>query len=101
MLSSLNLKSATPIEKEDQKKIKIILQSLLDHSDSNDFREPVDWKGMGLTDYPQVVKNPMDLKTVNRKFNQGKYLTIESICDDLQLIWDNCKIYNPPNSWIY
>lgn len=56
---------------------------------------------MGLTDYPQVVKNPMDLSTVNKKFNQGKYPTIESICDDLQLIWDNCKIYNPPNSWIY
>lgn len=101
MLSSLNLKSSSPIEKDDQKKIKIILQSLLDHSESHDFREPVDWKGMGLTDYPLVVKNPMDLSTVNKKFNQGKYLTIEHICDDLQLIWDNCKAYNPPNSWIY
>jgi hypothetical protein len=31
---------------------------------------------MGLTDYPSVVKNPMDLGTANKKFNQGKYLTI-------------------------
>jgi hypothetical protein len=73
----------------------------LDHSDSHDFREPVDWKGMGLTDYPLVVKHPMDLSTVNKKVNQGKYQSIEALCDDLQLIWDNCKSYNPPNSWIY
>jgi len=31
---------------------------------------------MGLTDYPLVVKNPMDLTTVNKKFNQGKYQTV-------------------------
>ena len=73
MLSSFNFKTITPIEKEDIKKIKIVLQSLLDHSDSNDFRTPVDWKGMGLTDYSLVVKHPMDLSTVNRKFNQKKY----------------------------
>lgn len=56
---------------------------------------------MGLTDYPVVVKHPMDLSTVNKKFTQNKYQSIEAICDDLQLIWDNCKTYNPPNSWIY
>ena len=56
---------------------------------------------MGLTDYPVVVKHPMDLSTVNKKFTQNKYQSIEAICDDLQLIWDNCKAYNPPNSWIY
>lgn len=76
MLSSLNLSDVTPIEKEDVKKIKIILQSLLDHNDACDFREPVDWKGLGLNDYPQIIKNPMDLGTVNKKFAAGKYANI-------------------------
>jgi len=48
----------------------------LDHNDACDFREPVDWKGLGLNDYPQVIKNPMDLGTVNKKFNIGKYTTV-------------------------
>lgn len=28
------------------------------------FREPVKWKEWGLLDYPKVVKNPMDLGSV-------------------------------------
>ena len=26
---------------------------------------------------------------------------MEEIIDDIQLIWDNCKLYNCKNSWIY
>ncbi|CAN0550738.1 unnamed protein product, partial [Ectocarpus sp. 12 AP-2014] len=29
------------------------------------FREPVNPKAMGIPDYPQIVKNPMDLGTVS------------------------------------
>ena len=29
------------------------------------FHEPVDWQGWGLADYPKLIKNPMDLGTVN------------------------------------
>ena len=28
------------------------------------FLEAVDWEAYGLTDYPQVIKHPMDLGTV-------------------------------------
>jgi hypothetical protein len=66
-----------------------------------DFRQPVDWKGMGLTDYLNIVTNPMDLSTVSRKFKEDKYSKVEEVLDDIQLIWDNCKAYNPDNSWIH
>lgn len=56
---------------------------------------------MGLTDYPTLIKYPMDLSTILKKFKEDKYAKVEDILDDIQLIWDNCKIYNPHNSWIH
>lgn len=62
--SSLKLDLTTKIGKEELRRIRIILTSLIESNDSCDFREPVDWKGMGLTDYPSIIKHPMDLSTV-------------------------------------
>ncbi len=56
---------------------------------------------MGLTDYLNIVKYPMDLSTVSKKFKEDRYSKIEDVLDDIQLIWDNCKTYNPDNSWIH
>lgn len=49
---------------------------------------------LGLTDYPLVVKKPMDLSTARTQLNNNKYDYIEDFLDDVQLIWDNCKAYN-------
>jgi len=56
---------------------------------------------MGLTDYLNIVKYPMDLSTASKKFKDDKYSKVEEVLDDIQLIWDNCKTYNPDNSWIH
>ena len=56
---------------------------------------------MGLGDYKNVVKKPVDLNLVRRQNNDGRYKIIEEALDDIQLCWDNCKIYNHPNSEIY
>jgi bromodomain-containing factor 1 len=78
---------------------------LNNHNDSMDFREPVDWRGkdlliiaLGLDDYPDVVKHPMDLSTINTKIKDKRYKTVESVLNDIQLIWDNCKLYNKRGS---
>jgi len=34
---------------------------------SEPFNVKVDWKGLGLNDYPKVVKHPMDLGTVKAR----------------------------------
>ena len=56
---------------------------------------------MGLLDYPQIVKNPMDLATCKEKLLSGKYSTYEEVFNDIQLIWDNCKLYNMIGCEIY
>lgn len=53
---------------------------------------------MGLTDYPFIIKNPMDLGTVNNKLKDDKYRYVEEYLDDVQLVWDNCKSYNAPGT---
>lgn len=54
--------------------------------------------GLELYDYPEVVKHPMDLGTINQKLRDKKYKTVESVLNDIQLIWDNCKLYNSKTS---
>lgn len=56
---------------------------------------------MGLLDYPEIVKNPMDLGTVKSQLLAGKYKTYEEVFNDIQLIWDNCKLYNAVGSPIH
>jgi hypothetical protein len=101
MRSSLKLTTSNKLGKEEIRKLKIIINCLCESNDSFDFREPVDWKDMGLTDYPTIIKHPMDLTTVLRRLKEEKYTRVEEVLDDLQLIWDNCKTYNPDNSWIH
>lgn len=43
----------------------------------------------------------MDLGTVKKNFKNMKYKYTEEVLNDLQLIWDNCKLYNSEGSWIF
>ena len=43
----------------------------------------------------------MDLGTIKKKLINNKYETVEGVIDDIQLIWDNCKVYNEVSSWIH
>eukprot|EP01016_Furgasonia_blochmanni_P018390 TRINITY_DN2089_c0_g1_i6.p1 TRINITY_DN2089_c0_g1~~TRINITY_DN2089_c0_g1_i6.p1 ORF type:complete len:194 (+),score=25.17 TRINITY_DN2089_c0_g1_i6:113-694(+) len=90
----------TPLEKETQKKVNLIIQHLMDNEDSFEFRQPVDVKGLGLHDYFTIIKTPMDLGSVKRNL-RTKYKYAEEVLADIQLIWDNCKTYNKEGSWIY
>lgn len=56
---------------------------------------------MNLADYPTIVKNPMDLSTIQRNLKTNKYKYVEQFLDHVQLIWDNCKLYNMAGSVIY
>ena len=42
----------------------------------------------------------MDLGTVKKNLKNGKYKFVEEALNDLQCIWDNCKLYNAEGSVI-
>ena len=41
-----------------------------------------------------VIKNPMDLGTMQKKLRGGQYRDKDQFAADLNLIWDNCLTYN-------
>lgn len=43
----------------------------------------------------------MDLSTLKQNLEADLYKNIENALDDMQLIWDNCKLYNVEFSNIY
>lgn len=78
-----------------------IVCSLISRHESAVFRDPVDWKNLGLFDYREIVKNPMDLGTIKSKIENNKYTKIEDIAEDIRLVWFNCMLYNRDGSEYY
>lgn len=104
----LNLSYKTLMNKFNEKQMTVLLQSLFDNNDTFQFQVPVDWEKFGLFNYLEVVKKPMDLGTVRKNLKKGIYRHVEQCLEDIQLIWENSKLYNEGNQvkvfisqWIY
>ncbi|OZC11716.1 Bromodomain protein [Onchocerca flexuosa] len=62
------------------------------------FLKPVDAKA--VPDYHQIIKRPMDLRTIMNKLKQRLYDTPDQVIADARLIFENCRIYNEKESEI-
>jgi len=60
-----------------------ILTAIKNNPDSTEFRNPVDWKGLGLYDYPALIKHPMDLTTCIKNLKAKKYVNVEDCINDI------------------
>mmetsp|Transcript_12674 Transcript_12674/g.20416 ORF Transcript_12674/g.20416 Transcript_12674/m.20416 type:complete len:219 (+) Transcript_12674:46-702(+) len=75
-----------------------VVDTIYKRPDAEPFRVPVDWKAMGLFDYPRIIKKPMDLGTVKKKIADRTYKSIPEAADDVRLVWTNCMTYNADGS---
>jgi hypothetical protein len=75
-----------------------LVDRLLADTESEPFRSPVLWKEWGLLDYPEVVKEPMDLGTVKKNLAAGKYSDLGAVVRHIKLVWSNCMAYNSSSS---
>lgn len=41
----------------------------------------------------------MDFGTMQDKLTQGKYATMEDFAKDVQLVFNNCRTFNPPTTY--
>ncbi|CAG9863013.1 unnamed protein product [Phyllotreta striolata] len=65
------------------------------------FRQPVDPQTLGIPDYFDIVKRPMDLSTIKRKLDIGQYADPWEYVDDVWLMFDNAWLYNRKTSRVY
>lgn len=69
------------------------------HPDSWPFREPV--SVAEAPDYYDIIKNPVDLTTVEARLGQQRYVTLELLAADLRVMFSNCRVYNAPDTVYY
>ncbi|GMH91333.1 hypothetical protein TL16_g12027 [Triparma laevis f. inornata] len=69
------------------------------------FLQPVDPVALGIPDYPDIIKKPMDLQTMQLKLDKGFYNKADGECDfygrfwkDLELMFSNAVVFNGPSS---
>ncbi len=58
------------------------------------FREPV--VSEDVPDYTNIVKEPIDLKAIEKKVANNNYATREAFIEDVLKIFSNCRLYNQP-----
>uniref|UniRef100_A0A6I8R586 histone acetyltransferase n=1 Tax=Xenopus tropicalis TaxID=8364 RepID=A0A6I8R586_XENTR len=76
--------------------LKTILQQVKSHQSAWPFMEPV--KRTEAPGYYEVIRFPMDLKTMSERVKNKYYVTKKLFMADLQRIFTNCREYNPPES---
>ena len=69
----MSLTDKSDIEKENYKHLLNCIHAIQEEPKSYEFRQPVKWKELGFTDYPKIVKKPMDLSTLKTNLEKKKY----------------------------
>lgn len=59
------------------------------------FYDPVDAEMLGLRDYHEIIKHPMDLSTIKRKMDNRDYKNPDQFAADVRLMFSNSYKYNP------
>ncbi|XP_077528313.1 uncharacterized protein LOC144139971 [Haemaphysalis longicornis] len=60
------------------------------------FRDPADPELLGLRDYHEIIKHPMDMKMVKENKDNREYDSAEEFARDMRLIFTICDRCNPP-----
>lgn len=59
------------------------------------FAVPVDPVALNIPDYPDIIKNPMDLGTIRKKLDTCGFRSMDEFASDMNLTFDNAMLYNP------
>lgn len=76
-----------------------LLTELTNHPLAWPFAVPVNKEEVG--DYYEVIKEPMDLSTMELKLENDKYESFDQFLYDCRLIFNNCRSYNAETTTYY
>ncbi|KAL2911493.1 histone acetyltransferase [Polyrhizophydium stewartii] len=74
--------------------LKKMVTELKEDDNSWPFLEPV----AGVPDYYDIIKEPMDIGTLEKNVEADKYSNSEQFYKDVMLIFSNCRTYNEDSS---
>lgn len=102
--NDINLNDVKPIpqlcsslQKAQLKWATSMLKTLKRHGEAGPFLLPVDPLALGIPDYLNVIKKPMDISTIERNLSAGMYENVAAMVADVELMFNNCFSYNPPS----
>ncbi|KAI6012544.1 hypothetical protein F5J12DRAFT_818579 [Pisolithus orientalis] len=82
-----------------EKKCRDILKALSRLPEYPIFGQPVDPVRDGCPTYFDEIAHPMDFGTMGQKLTEGKYVTMEEFAKDAELVFSNCRQFNPPTTY--
>ncbi|GBE77479.1 Transcription initiation factor TFIID subunit 2 [Sparassis crispa] len=82
-----------------EKKCRDLFKTLTKLPDARIFLKPVDPVLDGCPTYYDEIKEPMDFGTMSNKLGEGVYTTMEDFAKDIELIFSNCRTFNPPTTY--
>ena len=86
--------NAPPMTSVQQKALQRVIQNVKRIQASAAFRQPVDPVALNIPNYPNIIKSPMDLRTLEENLKAYKYLTVDAFVADFNLIVENCQTFN-------
>lgn len=96
--SAFNRPNFKTLKEEDLDLVKKLIKQLLGNRYAAPFKEPVNQAL--VPNYYNVIKEPMDLQTIDQRVGQKYYTTLCKFIGDVMRIFENCRIFNPENSLI-
>jgi len=96
--SPMNAANLKKLRSQDMDALRKLFKQIQNCKHSQPFRHPVDKRTNRK--YYEVVKEPMDFETVEKKLAGGEYKTLADFLGDITRIVENCRYYNPPGTTI-
>ncbi len=75
-----------------------LTKKLINHEHGWVFKDAVDPVELGIPDYFDIVKHPMDLTLVANNLENGAYKDMASFEHDIKLVFDNAILFNGDDS---
>lgn len=97
-VAALNMSNTVSSQMNYAEKCAYILDVLTSHEYSWPFLEPVDPVALNIPTYFDLVKSPMDLRTMRSKLEQNLYTNPSNFRNDMILMFENAIVFNKDDS---
>merc|ERR1711934_271889 len=64
-----------------------VTKNLIANKNGGPFAIPVDYVALGIPHYPDIIKKPMDLGTVQKRLTSGQYTNVDEWIKDVRLVF--------------